>query len=143
MKPVLNWVRIFRYAIALFLMQSVVGIVEGLLLSTGSSGIHTPTAASIAASSLSFIACTMLFARLALRQSLQPFTHAWLAFLLQAGVGMLLMYLLRKWIGPVSGAALFLEWLVVTGALVAGTAIGSHRRNAAGRAIRTTSETSS
>jgi hypothetical protein len=113
---------IVKYAATLFAVQFVVGFLQGASFAS--------TIWSLAGSSLaSLLACTAVFAHLFIRQANRPLAHAWLTLLLLVGVSILLSCALAPWLGSTPFVLVLLEWVVVAGALVAGSLVDSKLRS--------------
>jgi len=125
-----NWGRITKYAAALFVAQVAIGFLEG---SFAPADVSAGIVLLLISSTASFLVCGAIFAHLAARQPAKPFAHAWAALALQAVAAFVLWQLLAYLAGSTPSLLIVLEWLIVIGALLAGTWIGSSRRRHSGR----------
>lgn len=120
----MNWSKIAKYAVALFLVQFVIGLVEGFL-TPGANSVRASAVPLIAASLVSFTACAAVFAHLSAHQQVRPYAHAWLALFFQACAANLLWLALPNWLGGRDPMFVVLvDWFVLVCALLVGTAIG-------------------
>lgn len=127
----LNWSKIARHAVALFLVQFVIGFVEGFLTPEASSTVPAFAVSLIVASFVSFAACAAVFAHLSAHQAVRPYAHAWLALFFQACAVSLLWLALPGWLrakDPMLFVAV--DGFVLVCALFVGTAIGRKPRSA-------------
>lgn len=124
----MNWNKIIWLALLLFVVQAVVGLIEGALLSADSGATWL-----LAGHAASFIACSTIFALFAIRVPSRPFVHALLALLLQVVLAFVLSATLATWLGSTPRLSVALEWVVVVAALAIGTSIGIRLRNRASR----------
>ena len=120
----MNWGRITAYALAVFAAQAAIGFLEGAFAPAGLS-------ATLVSFFASFLVCGAIFAHLSARQSFKPLAHACAALALQIVAAIALSQVLAVWLGSIPLATVALEWLVLSLALVAGTALGSSLRRSA------------
>lgn len=124
----MNWNKIVKLALTLFITQMAIGFLDGTL-SPENAGITW----LVASAAVSFVACGAIFAIFAMRQPTKPFTHAWTALLVQVAVSFVLVSALDRWIGSTSWFTVALEWFVLVCALVVGTSAGSALRHSFGK----------
>ena len=125
-KEVVNWRRITAYAAALFAAQLAVGFFEGTFAPVG---LITALVSHFA----SFLVCGSIFAHLSARQLYKPLAHAWAALALQIVSAVALSQALSSWLGDTPIASVVLEWLVLSCALLIGTAVGLSIRRSNGQ----------
>ena len=121
----MNWRKITAYALALFAAQAAIGFFEGFF-APASIG------AALVSCLASFAVCGSIFAHLSTRQLSKPFAHAWVALALQIAAAAALSQVLAAWVGGIPVATIALEWLVLSSALLVGTALGSSLRRSVG-----------
>ena len=122
----MRWGYVVKLAIAIFLAQFAVGLLEGLLASRGSRFEWL-----VVSHAVSLGACVAIFAHFASRQPTKPFTHAWIALLTHLAVGSALAIAVEPWIRGISLDAFVIELLIVVCALVVGTTLGVYRKQQA------------
>ena len=125
---VVNWDKIVKLALTLFLTQVVIGFLDGALSPTD-AGIKW----LVASAAVSFVACGAIFAVFAIRQPTKQFTHAWIALLVQVVVSFVLVSTLDRWMGSTSWFAVALEWFSLVCALIVGVSTGSALRHSFGK----------
>ncbi|WP_043957375.1 hypothetical protein [Lysobacter sp. A03] len=125
MENVLDWLKIAKYAAALFAVQFIIGLFVGLFAPVGGESGVAPLFLGTAAS---FAFCVAIFTHLAVYQQVNASGHAWAALLVQIAAASALAQILTGWLGKASPVLLALEWLVLVCALIAGTALGSTLR---------------
>jgi hypothetical protein len=94
----LKWGKIAKHAVALFLVQFVIGLVEGLLTPEASSSVRAFGVSLIVASFVSFAACAAVFAHLSARQPVRPYAHAWFVLFFQLCAAGVLWLALPDWL---------------------------------------------
>ena len=125
MENVLDWLKIAKYAAALFAVQFTIGLLAGLFAPIGGESGVAPLLLGTAAS---FALCVAIFTHLAVYQQFNASGHACAALLVQITAASVLAQMLTGWLGKASPVLLALEWLVLVCALIAGTALGSTLR---------------
>ena len=128
----MNWKRIAKYTIALFIMQSAIGFFEGYFtLVESADNLQSNIMWLTIGFAISFVACTSLFAHMSVRQSYKPFTHAWIVLIIYITAGQILYFSLTALdLGAINSPLVFviIEYLVLMFALLAGTSIGIYTR---------------
>jgi ABC-type polysaccharide/polyol phosphate export permease len=117
----MNWRKIAAYAAALFVVQFLVGFLDGAFAPTGFSTVLVNSVASL-------VACGSIFAHLSANQGSKPFAHACAALVLHIAAAFALWQVLAGWFGRLPLASVALEWLVLVCALLVGVAVGSSLR---------------
>lgn len=121
----MNWRKIAKYAALLFVVQCVIGFIEGFLAPEVSASVRTHVVSMMGWNLVLFAACAAVFAHLAAHQPLRPYVHAGLVFLVQACGAILFSMVMPDWLRASDPTILvLLAWLVLVCALLAGTGIG-------------------
>jgi MFS family permease len=128
----MNWGRILGHGVMLFLAQTMVGFLSGLLEPEWNAETVTLSAAwTGAAALLTLLVCAIVFAHLAFRQMHRPFLHAGLALAAACVMGLLLAMGIEQWVfefGDTHVVLAVLEYAVLAFALLAGTGLGRKMR---------------
>lgn len=127
---VVKWGIMTLYALALLAAQVAIGLLEGILAPAQGSSIIV----WIGSATASFLVCGGIFAHLAARQPGNTFANAWASLALQVAMAVALGLLLASTLGSIPTRLVVLEFLVLVGALLAGTWVGSTRRSSVQRA---------
>ncbi len=129
----LNWARITRYAILMFLVDFSIGLAEGMFVPAASDKdtvIHQTAIGLVIMASVDFL----IFAHLACRQRERRLQHAALVFLLMSGIAQAFSVVIGLWLPSTQPALLTVLYVAASmlGALL-GTLAGylaSARRQA-------------
>lgn len=119
MESTVNWYRVVKLALALFVAETTIGFLEGAL-GPPEAEVSLHVAGYIA----SFVVCSAIFAFFAMRNFARPFVHAWLGLLLQVLMGFVFSLLLPIRLDDEGWALIALEWTLLVAALATGTGIG-------------------
>jgi cation transporter-like permease len=127
---VVKWGIITLYALALLAAQFAIGLLEGLFVPTHGGNLILWLGSAMA----SFLLCGGIFAHLAARQPRNPFVYAWAALTLQVAMALALGFVFAPKLGSTPPLLVILELVVLVGALLVGTPLGSTRRSSVQRA---------
>ena len=141
----IDWSKVVRYGICLFIAQVAIGFAEGFLFSgVGSSDKGAILQAFAISALVSFAVCTVVFAHLVASQADRPFLHACLALLCHGGLSLALALLLPAWLDDLPLPIIAMEWLTLVAALNVGVFVGTliNRRMRARACVESTDEIS-
>jgi hypothetical protein len=120
----LNWARITRYAVLMFLLHFSIGVLEGALAPSASdteAGIRQ----MVTGLAVALLVNVLMFARLVYRQRERRLQHVALVFLLMLGIAQTFNAVIGLWLSLEQPMALtVLEWSVSVLGVLLGTLAG-------------------